>query len=239
MDCGSNTTINDSINLDWLHHGLVAHKKYAIDQMYNRDSLALIERKKLRLVLDLDETLVHCIQMYEDFMDEENVYREAQVFPENRNWVKFSVGHNEFVCYLRPGVLDFLNTASMYYEIYIYTHGTTLYATKVLEIVKSEMARMNYELKIHGVSARTTQHRLEKKLSSMMCKRSITVVVDDNPSVWCTEDQESIIKVSPYKGKEDDDELEFLFEYLKTVHQEYFEMKHAADVRHVLKSLSE
>jgi TFIIF-interacting CTD phosphatase-like protein len=235
---------SDSISLEWLHSGLVANKEYAVEMMYNKDNKTLIDRKKLRLVLDLDETLIHAIQLpnvFEDRMDEEDAENiNYPIFPVNNKWDKFSVGNTEFVVYLRPNVEEFLSGLSPeFFEIYVYTHGTVSYANQVLAIIKKRMEARQMDFAVRGVSARSTRHRIEKKLARMLCKRSTSIVIDDNPSVWCQDDQGSILKISPYLGSSQDDELDYLSEYLKRIHKNYFQMpKEQADVRTVLLNLA-
>jgi hypothetical protein len=54
------------------------------------------------------------------------------------------------------------------------------------------------------------------------CRDKLTIILDDSPQVWCMEDQESILKVTPFMGESDDTELKDLLSYLKGIHQNFF-----------------
>lgn len=254
VDCGTVVqTIKkkESFSLDWISPGLSVSKEYAVENMYKKENNVLLDRKKLRLVLDLDETLIHCIKIDkpkqdlmdiegEEEQDEEVLYEERRVqLPKSTclNHGIFQLGESLFYVYLRPGVEEFLDTVSQFFDIYIYTHGTTKYAHKVLDFLKETMNTQGLNLNIQGISSRNTSQKSEKKLSKMLCSRSTSVIVDDNPKVWNVDDQNNILRVTPFIGKEDDDELEYLLDYLKTIHSLFFE-KEKTDIRHILKNLS-
>lgn len=253
VDCGTviqQIKKNENFSLDWISPGLSVTKEYAVENMYKKENNVLLNRKKLRLVLDLDETLIHCIKIdkpKEDVMDIEGEEEDEEVFVEETrnklpkttsfNHGSFQLGDSFFYVYLRPKVEEFIDIVSQFFDIYIYTHGTTKYAHKVLDFLKETMEKQGLNFNVQGISSRNTSHKSEKKLSKMLCQRSTSVIVDDNPNVWNVDDQKNILRVTPFLCQEDDDELEYLLDYLKTLHSLFFE-KEKADIRQILKNLS-
>ena len=72
-ECGIDTTVEytkqNLINLDWAlgfcpneHRGLRASSVKAVQELFIQDNHSLIQGGKLRIVLDLDETLIHTIR---------------------------------------------------------------------------------------------------------------------------------------------------------------------------------
>jgi TFIIF-interacting CTD phosphatase-like protein len=148
---------------------------------------------------------------------------------------EFSLGESRFLVYLRPGVEQFLSEASKNFELYLYTHGTTKYCGEVLYILKKRMDELNLPFNLQAIHSRNTQKRIKKNLKKMYCKRSISIIIDDNPDAWCMEDQESILTVTPFKGESEDKELIYLCSYLNSIHEVFFKnsYKHG-DVRNIL-----
>jgi len=72
-----------------------------------------------------------------------------------------------------------------------------------------------FQFNIQGLLSRqNSKTKPQKSLKKMMCNNKFTLIIDDSPNVWCEEDQESILKVSPFTGSLDDNELQYLCEYL-------------------------
>ena len=86
---------------------------------------------KIRLVLDLDETLIHTIPIKEsDVIEIEN-------FPSD----KFSILQlPNFICmvFLRPYLKEFLHFIFNYFEVSIWTAGNTMYCKEVIKLILTE-----------------------------------------------------------------------------------------------------
>ena len=281
MDCGSNLqNLNSFIkkeSLDWLNMpGFEAQQSYLIENLYEVDNERLLQQNKLRLVLDLDETLIHTIKLSkeeifkeekeEEMMDYEyfeetfveevyetkqnEIHIQTQTFcsihqkiHEEEHHDVFQLGNSKYKVLLRPGVENFLSEISKNFELYVYTHGTTNYCQKVLNFLKKRMESLGLPFNLQGIHSRKTQKRFQKNLKKMYCKRSISIIIDDNPDAWCLEDQNSILTVTPFKGDQNDKELIYLNAYLQNVHQIFFQSmssnfkKGQPDVRKILENL--
>jgi CTD small phosphatase-like protein 2 len=76
------------------------------------------------LVLDMDETLVHC-----SFQDEPNTPCDWKFTLESGRSM------TDVFCWVRPNLEEFLRAASKMYEIVVFTAGQELYANKVLDLI--------------------------------------------------------------------------------------------------------
>lgn len=242
VNCGSDvscSTQSRHVNLDFISPGLRAKEDYVISELVKMDYEYLMSQKKLRLVLDLDETLLHSEKV--DQQDEDSMDIEERDFWIENGVFHFLVGKTEFCVYFRPGVFEFLNDITKNFEVYIYTNGTQNYANKVLQILNHLMTQRRMRWGISGILARKGSYRPLKKLHNMLCKRSCSIIVDDSPDVWCPEDGENILRVSPFYGNPNDDELFYLGAYLDMIHKKFFSVSNVknADVRDILYSMSD
>ena len=93
--------------------------------------------RKITLVLDLDETLVHSSS-------------EAISDPDNIVYISSSAGTRTLYVKYRPGMLEFLHTVSKKFELVVYTASTQEYAEQVIskidprrKILKHRLFRQN------------------------------------------------------------------------------------------------
>ena len=112
---------------------ILVSKKQAED-LAKEDKLRLLRQKKLALIVDLDQTLVHTSTDVNIPAGLPDVYGfRLKNYP---------------LCYharLRPFVHEFLNKISSIYELYIFTMGTHCYAhtlSKILDPERSEQVRI-------------------------------------------------------------------------------------------------
>lgn len=280
MSCGakitdkkSNSKKNKEINLDWMlgacsasFKGLRASSHSAIRELYINDYKTLLATKKLRLVLDFDETLIHTIQtplppkltcsfehqMCNDVMElEGNVVSEDDHYSfvdlgkpqqgldisEEAEYVSFVMGRFHFKVYIRPGLRDFLRSMSAIFDIYLYTNGTDKYARTILAHL---FASTDDSLLIKGIFARqsSSSPRSLKQLHKMLCKRAVSVIVDDRLDVWCNDDAKNVLQILPFLGSAKDTQLPSLGNYLRRIHSCFFtkqkQQEELVDVREVL-----
>lgn len=93
----------------------------------------LVVQKRLILLLDLDNTVVHSIQVSKEYMEEfVNSKKEEDVYG-------FELENGTcMLTKLRPHFWEFYSKISSLFEIYIYTFGTRAYAERVLKLVDPE-----------------------------------------------------------------------------------------------------
>ena len=158
----------------------------------------LLESKKLSLVVDLDQTIIHATV--------DPTVAEWQRDPSNPNYdaVKdvraFQLvddGPGARGCWyyikLRPGLESFLDKISQCYELHIYTMGTRAYAENIAKIIDPERKMFGERILSRDESGSMTAKNL-KRLFPVDTK--MVVIIDDRGDVW--QWSPNLIKVSPY-----------------------------------------
>jgi FCP1-like phosphatase family protein len=88
----------------------------------------------------------------------------------------------QHVVKLRPGLETFLKQASSIYDLFIYTHGTRLYAEQIAKIIDPDDAYFH-----HRIVARTDTPDMGHKSLKLLfpsCDDSMIMVLDDRIDVW-------------------------------------------------------
>ena len=158
----------------------------------------LLEAKKLSLVVDLDQTIIHATV--------DPTVAEWQRDPSNPNYdaVKdvraFQLvddGPGGRGCWyyikLRPGLEDFLEKISQYFELHIYTMGTRAYAENIAKIIDPKRRIFSDRILSRDESGSMTAKNL-KRLFPVDTK--MVVIIDDRGDVWHW--SPNLVKVSPY-----------------------------------------
>jgi RNA polymerase II subunit A C-terminal domain phosphatase len=233
------------VDLDWIFEGLSSSKKFITENMVQQ------ETKKLCLVLDLDETLVHTIKVATTIIEEkfdveqntlnfETAFEDTEFFYiKNKNEItsdhmEIELGSSKYNVLFRPHLFEFLNTCSKTYNLYLYTNGTTNYAKKVLEVIKKRMQMLDYNFELIGAYSRKTVKKGLKNLKKVYCKQNSTIIIDDREDVWLKDDIENLLSITPFYGDKNDKELSFLQEYLTSINKKYF-LETNPDIRKILK----
>lgn len=147
----------------------------------------LLESKKLSLIVDLDQTVIHTTC--------ERTIAEWQSDPENPNYefvkdvqgfqlADDNVAHvasNWYYVKMRPGLRDFFDRMSELYEMHIYTMATRAYAQAVAQIIDPER-------RYFGDRILSRDENYTDKLKSL--KRlfpnntDMVVIIDDRADIW-------------------------------------------------------
>ena len=152
------------------------------------------------LVLDLDETLVHATSKQLHYPECFRAYR--------------------YFVYKRPYVDDFLNFIKDYFQVAIWTASDKAYALRVLD----QLLPQNYPLKFVKTREDCTlkfdfelqdyyQVKKLKKLKKKGYYLEKIFIVDDTPKK-AEMNYGNYIKIFPYEGDQNDDELKLLMDYL-------------------------
>jgi RNA polymerase II subunit A-like phosphatase len=101
----------------------------------------------------------------------------------------------QHVVKLRPGLTPFLTELSALYDLFIYTHGTRLYAEQIVKIIDPDESFFK-----NRIVARTdTPDMLHKSLKLLFpsCDDSMILVLDDRIDVW-KENEGNVFLIEPY-----------------------------------------
>lgn len=161
----------------------------------------LLTQKKLSLVVDLDQTVIHaCV---------EPTIGEWQRDPTNPNYesVKevrsFQLDdgpkHDDspkcsYYIKLRPGLAGFLERISELYEMHVYTMGTRAYAQEIAKIIDPEMKYFGNRIISRDENGSLAAKRLQRLFP---VSTHMVVVIDDRADVWPM-NRSNLIKVTPY-----------------------------------------
>ncbi|XP_047314314.1 RNA polymerase II C-terminal domain phosphatase-like 4 [Impatiens glandulifera] len=212
----------------------------------------LIEKKKLSLILDLDNTLIHTIS-FDDFLKEDHT-RDSKSLSE-KGIVTFK--KRKILAKIRPFVTYFLEEVSKLFELYIYTLGSQSYANAFANMFDRDEALFDWRV----ISRDDCTTKGEKNLDVVLGgEEKAVVIVDDKESVW-PKHKDNVIQIKPYyywqndkKKTEstedsinyvngDDVELLIMLLTLKNLHRSFFDCEriyiHENDVRHEIKCARE
>lgn len=172
--------------------------------------------KKILLILDLDQTLVHTVET------------PLENFPPS-----FALSPYHHV-YLRPYLKDFLYTCSAYFELAIWSSAKRDYVHQVIQkIIPTDIALSfvwSRKKCTFGVHPKNTSHgnSSEQMLSRIWFKKLAKVkkqgyslnkilIVDNSPEK-VLHDIDNAIYVEDFRGNTSDQELLLLSKYLPTLH---------------------
>lgn len=148
------------------------------------DEEKLLERRKLVLLVDLDQTLIHTTNEKQNF--------------ERDDVVKFQLyGPNSptYQTKLRPFTTEFLTEISKMYELHICTFGARMYAHKIAQILDPEG-----KLFSHRILSRDECFDPQLKTGNLSalfpCGDSMVCIIDDREDVWNY--STNLIAVRPY-----------------------------------------
>ncbi|CAJ0632725.1 20405_t:CDS:10 [Entrophospora sp. SA101] len=163
------------------------------ERLEEETSQRLLKEKKLSLIVDLDQTLIHATvdsTVEEWFKDENNKNN-----PVIKDIHKFVLPDSPTVYYikLRPGIQEFLKEISVYYEPHIYTMGTRNYASAVANVIDPDNEIFNERILSRDESGSITQKNIRRLFP---CNDYMVVVIDDRADVWGW--SPNLIKVQPY-----------------------------------------
>jgi len=168
----------------------------------------LIKDKKLILVVDLDQTVIHATvdptigewmkdtnnPNYPSLKDVQTFSLEEEpILPPGYSGPRPPTHSRWYYVKLRPGLEDFLKRVCKKYELHIYTMGTRLYAKSIAKIIDPEGEFFADRILSRDESGSLTQKSLERLFPT---DTSMVVIIDDRGDVWNWSDH--LIKVVPF-----------------------------------------
>ncbi|KAI8137845.1 hypothetical protein BJV82DRAFT_633442 [Fennellomyces sp. T-0311] len=195
--CGAILETNDdtkaNINMSHDSTGLTVSRKEA-ERLEQENADRLLEHRKLSLILDLDQTVVHATwdPTVGDWMNDENNTNH----PATKDIRRFTLPGSSLMYYikLRPGLSEFLKQVSELYELHIYTMGTRHYADAVAREIDPEDTLFRGRILSRDESGSVTQKKIQRLFP---CDTSMVVVLDDRSDVWSF--SPNLIKIKPYE----------------------------------------
>ncbi|KAG0166824.1 Carboxy-terminal domain (CTD) phosphatase [Apophysomyces sp. BC1034] len=182
-----------NINMSHDTLGLTVSRKEA-ERIEQENAARLMESRKLSLILDLDQTLVHATwdPTVGEWMNDKNNANHAAT----KDIRKFTLPGSLLVYYikLRPWLYEFLDAVSRIFELHIYTMGTRHYAEAVAREIDPEGELFRERILSRDESGSMTQKKLQRLFP---CDTSMVVVLDDRSDVWSF--SPNLIKIKPYE----------------------------------------
>lgn len=158
----------------------------------------LLALKKLSLVVDLDQTIIHATvdpTVAEWQKDEKHPNHGA--VKDVRKFQLVDDGPGARGCWyyikLRPGLQDFLENVSKMYELHIYTMGTRAYAQNIATIIDPGRKIFGDRILSRDESGSLVAKNLQRLFP---VDTKMVVIIDDRGDVWNW--NENFIKVTPY-----------------------------------------
>jgi RNA polymerase II subunit A-like phosphatase len=158
----------------------------------------LLESRKLSLVVDLDQTIIHATvdpTVAEWQRDPANPNYEA--VKNVRSFQLIDDGPGGRGCWyyikLRPGLEEFLEEISKTYELHIYTMGTRAYAQNIAKLVDPQQKIFGDRILSRDESGSLVVKNLQRLFP---VDTDMVVIIDDRGDVWKW--SENLIKVIPY-----------------------------------------
>ena len=217
--------------------------KEEMDRIRKVESEKLLEDKKMVLVLDLDQTLIHSTEQEKYLRTPQELMQHElrdSLFRLSRPWEKMMLK-------LRPFVYTFLKEACTMFEIYLCTTGTRSYALKVNEFLDPEKVYFKNSRIIAREDLFETD---EKSLDLVLREQRMVLALDDTKSVW-RKNEVNLILVKKYHYFDSDDDLSHVslsaletdedettgtlpavLEELKVIHRLFFNPKFEAGLSH-------
>lgn len=168
----------------------------------------LIKEKKLILVVDLDQTVIHATvdPTIGEWMKDTNnpnypslkdvrtfSLEEDPILPPNYSGPRPPTHTRWYYVKLRPGLENFFKEIAKIYELHIYTMGTRAYAKSIAKIIDPEGEFFADRILSRDESGSLTQKSLERLFPT---DTSMVVIIDDRGDVWNWSDH--LIKVVPF-----------------------------------------
>ena len=204
-------------DLEVIEHSLISHTPNSYETITQTNLIAFAaSQKKITLILDLDETLVHS-----SFQKTENYDIEVPII----------YNENSYLIYVkkRPGVDFFLNNIPFFYDLYIFTASMPQYSIPVIKQLLPDFPENKILTRQH---CSLVNGFLVKDLSIFRRNLSDMIIIDNNKMSFQL-NPENGIEVPTWIGNEEDDILiSFLLPFLES-------LNHCNDVRIEISKLYE
>lgn len=192
----------DRANINMTHDqtGLMVSENVAM-KAENESQKRLLRNRKLSLVVDLDQTIIHaCIDptVGEWQSDPNNpnhdAVKDVKSFQLSDDGPRGPTSGCTYYIKLRPGLRDFLEEISTMYELHVYTMGTRAYAQNIARIVDPDRKLFGNRVISRDENGSITSKTLQRLFP---VSTNMVVIIDDRADVWPM-NRPNLIKVVPY-----------------------------------------
>ena len=152
------------------------------------------------LILDLDETLVHCA-----------------LEPLSNADFAFPIAGALIYVRLRPGLHKFLETVSSMFEVVIFTASQPAYASPLVDIIEQNYDYPLIHHRLYRDSCLQVHNHFVKELSVVNRPLSNLLIVDNNPVAFAA-NIENGVHIKTWKKDPSDTELLDLIPFLQEIH---------------------
>ncbi|MFH4982506.1 hypothetical protein AB6A40_009215 [Gnathostoma spinigerum] len=173
-----------SANISMVHHvpELIVSNELA-KELGSQDQKALLEARKLVLLVDLDQTLVHTTN--------HRFNMEGSV-----DVIRYELRGATFYTKVRPYARELIEKIARYYEMHIMSYGERQYAHYIARILDPKQIYFG-----HRIMSRDELYSVMYKTRNMQslfpCGDHLIAMIDDRPDVW--QYSEALIQVKPYR----------------------------------------
>lgn len=148
------------------------------------DTERLLKDKKLVLLVDLDQTLIHTTN--DNVPNNLKDVYHFQLYGSNSPWY-----HTR----LRPGALQFLAKMHPYYELHICTFGARNYAHMIAQFLDQDKKLFSHRILSRDECFNATS-KTDNLKALFPCGDSMVCIIDDREDVWNM--AANLIQVKPY-----------------------------------------
>lgn len=187
FDSAQQRKIAESTNVSMVHSipELRVNRKIAED-LGRADEERLLRYRKLVLLVDLDQTIVHSTNqdIPPKLSDQIHHY---QLYGPNSPWY-----HTKF----RPYMKEFLEEISKYYELHICTFGARRYAHKIAHLIDPKCKFFPNDRILSRDEFFDPRSKTGNMNSLFPCGDSMVCIIDDRVDVW--NNAPNVVQVKPY-----------------------------------------
>ncbi|GMR52985.1 hypothetical protein PMAYCL1PPCAC_23180, partial [Pristionchus mayeri] len=152
-----------------------------------------LESRKLVLLVDLDQTVIHTTNRQPSF--------DPKLHPDITH---FSLYGGLHWTKLRPHTRAFFENLSPLYEMHIITFGQRQYAHKIAEII-DPTRHIFYDRILSRDESLSQQHKTKNLAALFPAGEEMVAIIDDRPDVW--EFSDALVQLRPYKYFPDVDDI--------------------------------
>lgn len=198
--CGIDLTVHDpdvllrTVNISQGSLSSILISQEEARRLEKETARRLLKEKRLSLVVDLDQTLLHASMNQEigqwisqkDHKYHENCKNVHQVKLHDHSMIHYIK--------LRHGALEFLEKVHKMYELHIYTMGSRSYAEAIARLLDPQQYIFNDRIVARDHHGNWTKKELTRIFP---CDDTMVVILDDRLDVW--ERSPNLVQVKPYE----------------------------------------